>query len=941
MAKRPEEELDEELLDDEILDDENLDEVEDLEDVEIVEDEPKKKKEKKIAKKGKLSKGAILGISIGSGVVGLTAIVLVVILVLVPLFGAGALKSDCVNEKITYSTSYKDIKLSTGDSNWRDGMVGGNGRIGFITNSSPTSDVITYQDIDFIMPTSVNRDDIPTSSTSLDELRQKIVNHQAPASSDVIDSWDRIGKYHPGMQLRVDTKYSSEISKYQRYTNYETAEVGETYNDGNTKWERKTFSSREDDVTITSITNSDNKVSIDLSIDTISKMSGFGLKDDNSQVDEKNMRYKEIAASDGSYLMQVAHYPNYANSSLKNGGFATVSYIVVDGGTKTATNTTNDDTYSANKKDAAISIKDAKAVYIITALDRTNNLGDMDDFAGASSYNLTNTLLAKVQSVAEKYGNTAFSYEKALEPSAKIQNELFNSTSLTIVDKNDAELGASNNKVIKAQKESKELSTVLSNRAYNQGRYAMICCAGHSMTKLSGMWIGTWDPGWRYIYTMDANVNLQSSGMNTSNLSTFGDGYISFVYNQIEDWKKNAKAIYGVDEAILCPPHCDGDRAINDEGNIGYPFQYWNAGAAWMIQPIYEYYQCYGNKKINTWSGEKDLLDDILYPLLTLNANFWMGICTPKYYTDAQGNARYSASKTSLSNDEKYLIVPSYSPENDTKGTYKSTLAANAAMDISAAKYSLQQLISLENKMQKSGYSSRVSEYETFMNLLPNYQYDESGAVKEWCANGYNDNNAHRHLSHLYLAWPAFETQDNQELLQATKQALANRDKSATLEQSKQSHCWLHKGLIAARIKDADYVTNCLYTMFSAKNTIVTKYGSDGLFYNSMMTNHDITGTSNAYCTDSSLGLIGIMNEALLYSNDGVIELLPACPTTWTKGKFENFRARTQATVTCKWENGKIKYAIKSDINQEITVKYQGKSTTVKVKAGQTKRGSF
>ena len=362
-----------------------------------------------------------------------------------------------------------------------------------------------------------------------------------------------------------------------------------------------------------------------------------------------------------------------------------------------------------------------------------------------------------------------------------------------------------------------------------------------------------------------------------------------------------------------------------------------------MIQPIYEYYQCYGNRTIPTQDGDKKLLEDILYPLLTLNANFWMGLCTPKYYTDANGNARYNASKTSLSGDEKYLIVPSYSPENVTKGAsnYYSDLACNAAMDISAAKSSMKMLIEIENTLQSSGYSSRISSYTDFVNLLPNYQYDSTGAIKEWCANGYNDNNTHRHLSHLYLAWPDTEVQDNAELLAATKQALANRDSASSLDQSKQSHCWLHKGLVAARIKDADYTTYCLYTMFSSKNTIPTQFGSDGLFYNSLMTNHDITGTSNAYCTDSSFGIIGIINECLLYSNTGVIELLPACPTTWKQGKYTGLRAKTQATVSCEWKDGKVNYTIKSAITQEITVKYNGKSELVKVKAGQTKKGSF
>ncbi len=862
-------------------------------------------------------------------------IIIVVSALLITMFACN--KTTYSSQKISFSTEYSEVKLSTNETKWRDGMVGGNGKSGFLTNGSPTSNVITYQNINFLMPTNANRDDIPLPSTSLDEIRQKIINFEEPSSSDVIDIWDRIAKYHPGMQLRIDTTYSNDISNYQRYTNYETAEVGEKYKDGDISWDRKSFTSRVDDVTITSITNSSNDVSLTISIDTISKMAGFGQGKDGSQTDETNIQYKEIVSDDAQYLAQIVHYPDYENSAYKDGGFGAVSLVIIDGGKKQAIKTTTDDSYNLNEYDAAIKITNAKSVYIITALDKTKNLCEMADFATLDEYNLVTSLLTKTQDVSKKYTNTTFSYDSALAPSSDIQSKLFNSASLEIVDEDDSQASMSNNQLIAAQRKAESLSSTLMNRVYNQGRYAMICCAGYSMSRLSGMWIGTWDPGWRYIYTMDANVNLQSSGMNTSNLSTFGDGYINFVYNQLEDWETNAKAIYNIDNAILCPPHADGERAINDEGNIGYPFQYWNAGAAWVIQPIYEYYTCYGNKTIKTVDGDKDLLKDILLPLLQKNANFWAGLCTPKYYTDANGNAKYNASKTSLSDDEKYLIIPSYSPENVTSGSYESTLGANAAMDIAAAKYSLQMAIEIENLLKEDQYATRVSLYEELLNNLPNYTYNEDGSINEWCANGYGDNNAHRHISHLYMAWPAFEMQGNETLIKATKQALLNRDSAVKADQNKQSHFWLHKGLVYARLKDSENVTNCLYTMLSR----TAAFKGTGLLYNSLMTNHDITGESNAYCTDSSLGLLGVINESLIYSNGNEIELLPACPTTFEEGKFTNFRTRNRANVTCEWTQKKVKATILSDIDQTITISCRGETKQVKLTAGKSKTVKF
>ncbi len=147
------------------------------------------------------------------------------------------------------------------------------------------------------------------------------------------------------------------------------------------------------------------------------------------------------------------------------------------------------------------------------------------------------------------------------------------------------------------QKSGNELLDAFVERAYNQGRYAQICCAGYSSPRLCGLWTGEWNPGWSGAYTMDANVNIQASGMNTGNMVDAAIGYIYFVLKQIKDWEENAAMVYGMKDAILVPVNTDGDIAVMVEYDQYYPFQYWNAGASWILLPIYEFWQCFGNCK--------------------------------------------------------------------------------------------------------------------------------------------------------------------------------------------------------------------------------------------------------------------------------------------------------------------------------------------------------
>ena len=140
-------------------------------------------------------------------------------------------------------------------------------------------------------------------------------------------------------------------------------------------------------------------------------------------------------------------------------------------------------------------------------------------------------------------------------------------------------------------------------KLYYNGLYGMQACAGTTAPRLSGLWVGEWNLLWRSAYTMDANVNIQVSGMNSSGLYEAGTGYMWFILRQIPDWVNNAAMVYGMKDAVLVPVNTDGHRAMMVEYDINYPFQYWNAGAGWMLIPIYEFLQTYGDAVITTFDA--------------------------------------------------------------------------------------------------------------------------------------------------------------------------------------------------------------------------------------------------------------------------------------------------------------------------------------------------
>ena len=826
------------------------------------------------------------------------------------------------NGKIAYSNTYYELGAS-GGGKWQEGMVSGNGENGVVVAGAPYNDTHIYQNIYFLMPSPDPRYTPEEVGEELHDARQAVINYD--------DTWDVNGRnrtfdynFHPSHRLRISAKKRI-YRNYVRYTDYSTAEVGVKYTDRLGTWERVSFSSREDNVTITKITESDKgaKVNITLSIDDNSAMPNFG------RGDECNMLYKKLVDDNANYIAEVAHYPSYELSELKHGGYVGFTQVIVVGGTKSKINLKDSKDLQCVSSNSAIKITDASEVYLITASDRTWDMGEYADFTSSSSYALLDELYARTQAVADKYCEDGkFNYDKALAPHAEKHGKLFNVVEFELGNQERALL--SNEKLLKAQRKSNKIEEDFIELAYNQGRYNQICCAGSLAPRLYGMWTGEWNPGWRSIYTMDANVNLQVSGMNTGNVYDAGVGYIKFILRQIPDWEDNAKKVYGMVDAIQAPVNTDGDRAMMVEYDKWYPFEYWNAGASWLLLPIYEFWQCFGNTQIEYEGKMMDLEKDILLPLLTKQANFWFQLCTPEYFTDINGKETYEQGKTSLLEGERYLIIPSYSPENNPIG-YSSTITANATMDISAARDGLNMTIAMEKAVKAEGFEDRVAKWEQLLDKLPEYKFDDTGALCEWAMAEYQENNKHRHVSHLYPAWPAYETQTNEALADACRIAIENRNRENKGHDDTASHGWVHKALVGARLKDQDSINFSLYTLVSSN-----------IYYTSMMTDHNTDRRLGVYCTDTGIGMVGIINEALLYSNNGVIEALPALPKGWDEGSIKGLRARTNAKVDVSWTKTEVTVSVTSDCLQDIIVSvYGGSAEKAQFNAGETKTFTF
>lgn len=834
-----------------------------------------------------------------------------------------------VNNNISYSKNYTEIipyrEYNLYDVAWHEGMFAGNGHIGVIESGAPLCDNLIYQNVELVMPSDEPRFVPKEVSGQLEEARQSVLNMD--------DTWDihnrkRTNMYchHPGHQLRIEllkVAHSRErntlfedikITDYERYTELDNSVIVTRFNADGVSIERKTFVPQED-VIVTVITGIKD-FGIKLFIEDFESIHKFGTGKNNVATSERKMRYLRFVKD--NIIGVVAHYPSFEGSELANGGFAGVTKVIAkDGRIQTFDRMKSDMAYTCIDDGAPVlKVTDTNQVILVTYLDWTYNCESIEKTG--CECEIVKKCIDKINNAASSYTQTkdenTFSYEDMLQKHRLSSAEKYNRVSVHFGRQNITNIAenkannvtnsikniVTNEELLKKQTKEKDIIPELLERIYNNGRYGLLSCAGYTAPRLNGPGVGEWNLSWRNAYTMDANVNIQVAGINNGNMYEAALGYIWFVLRQLKDWENNAQKVYGMKDALLIPVNTDGHRAMMVEYDINYPFQYWNAGASWMILPIAEFLDCYGDVSIVTTDYkiirmyEKDRFDvrkDIFVPIIRKIYNFWKQLCSPEYYTDCDGNACYKKGKRSLSCGEKYLIIPSFSPENKPLG-YHSAITANAAMDISAARDVVDMYIDMEKELKEEGYKDRVLEAVEFLDKLPDFQFDDSGALREWSMKEYKENNAHRHISHLYCAWPAHQTQHNRKLADACRQAIINRNRENTGKDDTASHGWIHKALVEARLKNSEAVYDIL-------NLLV----HSDIFYTSLFTDHNTNRAKGVACTDTLYGIVGIINEMLIYSDRHTIELLPALSDKLSTGKVTGLMTRAGVRIdVLEWE---------------------------------------
>jgi len=413
-------------------------------------------------------------------------------------------------------------------------------------------------------------------------------------------------------------------------------------------------------------------------------------------------------------------------------------------------------------------------------------------------------------------------------------------------------------------------------RQFEAARYNILCSTGTNPPNLQGIWSGTWTPPWSADFTHDGNVEVAISNLLNGNMPELMMAYFDYHERMMDDYRTNAKQLYGA-RGIHIPSHTS-THGFNNHYDETWCMEYWNGGAGWTASYFYDYY---------LYTKDSQFLRKRAFPFMNEALMFWEDFLT-------------------MGKDGKYIVVPSYSPENNPL-EHRWQNCINATMDVMIIKELTRNWIAAAKILGLS--RKEIQKKEEFLSHMPDYQISKDGVLREWLWDGFTDNQAHRHASHLYGLYevPDQDILQSEALQNAAKKTIHERMKIRKMYQGgEMAFGMCHLGFAAVNMKD------------KATASEILEYLSRFYWTNGMATTHN---PGNLFNIDISGGFPSLITRMIVNSRPGYITVFPTLPDDWKNGEITGVLARGNIKINrIKWDNEQVQIQLSSQNKQKVII---------------------
>jgi alpha-L-fucosidase 2 len=370
-------------------------------------------------------------------------------------------------------------------------------------------------------------------------------------------------------------------------------------------------------------------------------------------------------------------------------------------------------------------------------------------------------------------------------------------------------------------------------------------------------------PPWKGDYHHDLNTQLSYWPCYSGNHLEEGLVYFDHLDANKDNYRRYTRQYFGKEG--LCVPGVTTLDGTEMGGWIQYSLS--PTVSAWLAQHYYLHWK---------YSMDQRFLKERAYPWLKETAVFLQQITIK----DASGFRKLPISASPEINDNS---LSAWFQENTNYDLALMKFVFNAAAEMALA---------LDLKTDAAGWQKTAAEFGDY-SLSPNNELQFAPSLPQ--------NVSHRHFSQLMAIHPLglLRWEDGPQAQAIIKNSLHLLDSIGPGQWCGYSYAWLAN--LKARAKDGDGAANALdifANAFCSSNSFHLNGDQSGKGYSSF--------TYRPFTLEGNFAFAAGLQEMLLQSYAGFIDIMPAIPPSWENVSFDQLRAEGAFLVSAKREKGKL-----------------------------------